>query len=481
MVPNANGAGLVWWLLAETDRPTTLHLELVGDGHVRTAALGPASSHAHPLSELRAEHTYTLTVTATDEAGLSAEPRDVVWTTEPLPEVLAALDVTVAGDPARMEPGVTLMDLERYVLALDAWGAVVWYLAIEGFQHSFFRTARGTLVLQRSKTEFRELDVSGRVLQTWRPGPSDGSAIALDILTTHHELIELPDGTFVTLSVERRQVDDYPTSESDPSAPRALATVAGDIVVELAPDGRVLRRYHLLDLLQPDRIGRDSVRYSGFWDPYFGDGHTMDWSHGNALAYDAERDRLLVSLRHQDAVAALDRADGSLAWVLAPTANWDPSALAGTLLAPAGRFAPPYHQHGVTWTPHGTVLVLDNGNRRASAYEPTTPPQLIGSRAVEYAVDPAAGTVTEVWSFGEELDPPYYSTRMGNADWLEETGNVLVVLTAPWDPSLPNTRVLEVTHTEPAEVVWDLQVHTSDRPAYRAHRVEGVGMVWSAR
>ena len=49
----------------------------------------------------------------------------------------------------------------------------------------------------------------------------------------------------------------------------------------------------------------------------------------------------------------------------------------------------------------GTILCFDNGNHRAQPFATPTPAAKNYSRAVEFAVDEANGTVRQVWSYGD--------------------------------------------------------------------------------
>ena len=104
---------------------------------------------------------------------------------------------------------------------------------------------------------------------------------------------------FLTLSMEMRRFEDYPASVRD--ARSAYANLVGDVVLEFEPGGEVVRRFSLLDILDPYRIGYDSlgeglnVRFPG------ADNGTRDWSHANALVHQPIDDSYIVTVRHQDA------------------------------------------------------------------------------------------------------------------------------------------------------------------------------------
>ena len=90
---------------------------------------------------------------------------------------------------------------------------------------------------------------------------------------------------------------------------------------EFAPNGIVLNRWKMLDILDPYRICYGSrAQYwvrRGFPD-------TNDWCHANAIAHDARDNSILVSLRTQDCIIKFDRGTGELKWILGTHDNWKP-------------------------------------------------------------------------------------------------------------------------------------------------------------
>ena len=137
----------------------------------------------------------------------------------------------------------------------------------------------------------------------------------------------------------------------DSTVVEPLANVIGDVIVEFRRDGTVVRRIPLLDVLDPYRVSYDSL--GAYWDEHYGV-TTRDWSHANALAFDAANDAWLVSLRHQDAIVQVRR-NGSLGWILGDPARWR-APWSWYLLSAPGGHAWQYHQHAVQLMPDGTLL-----------------------------------------------------------------------------------------------------------------------------
>ena len=429
----------------------------------------------------RAGETHRLQVTARDLDGATTDRSDpLVFEADPLPADFPAFDVVVTR-PEAMEPGVTLFPLKGidaesrdYAAIVDSEGRVVWYLTDPLGVTEIKPLSNGHLIYGRDRTDLVEIDLSGTVHQVWQTlgasEPVPGSTtIPIDYL--HHDIIELPEDRFATFGIELRNHPSYPTSESDPSAPRTAALVVADVIVDFDRDGTIINQYAMGDRLDPNRIGYDSV-VSDWWSLYLGS-PVVDWSHGNALFHDATDDSFLASFRHQDAVVKLSRATGDLQWILAPSANWGP-AHQPLVLAPAGPdFAHAYHQHGSKVTVDGTIVMFDNGNWRASAYEPRRLPRDVDSRAVEYRVDPVAMTQTQVWEWGA-LPEPNFAAGMGDVDLLPTTDNALITYGALSEiqPGDPSAQILEVTRDTSPQIVFHLSFDRGPQ-IYRAERLGG--------
>ena len=91
-----------------------------------------------------------------------------------------------------------------------------------------------------------------------------------------------------------------------------------------------------------------------------------------------------------------------------------------------------------------------------------------------------------VWSYRGPDGAPFYSGFLSDADWLPVTGNLLVddgARSRPVDDGSGDTtdhnwaRIFELTHTTPAEMVFEVII--DDAPpagwrVYRAQRIPGL-------
>ena len=486
-----------------TDEPARLAIEIADGGRLERRELdgGYRTAHVVPLTGLRPGRTHAVTFTATDAAGNRAEAPPLTIETEPLPDDFPPLAVTVSR-PERMEPGATLFNVYRWgeegrdpgfglLVAVDAAGEVIWYYRAGHPIGNVVPLANGNLLYNPTVdgiwAVLVEIDLLGNVVRRWHSrafaARAPGDSILVDTDSLHHDMVELPSGNLASLSSEVRTFDDYPTSEEDPAAPRATQDVVGDVIVEFAPDGTVVRRWPLLDALDPYRIGYDSLGTSFWGDTYGALGHPVaelaDWAHANALAYDARDDSFVVSARHQDALVKVDRS-GAARWILAPHAGWsDPWR--SRLLSPRGDLEWPYHGHGVEVTPHGTILVFDNGNHRATPFDEPLAAAASYSRAVEFEVDEAALSVRQRWVYPQPGGERFYSSFLSDADWLPDTGNVLItdggrtrtVDTADGEPEVRRwARILEVTRDDPAETLFELVIDDDSPTGWHVYRAE---------
>jgi hypothetical protein len=215
------------------------------------------------------------------------------------------------------------------------------------------------------------------------------SSTDLGLPGLHHDVIELDNGNFLTMSYTFRDID-YPDI--------GLTHVAGDLLVEVTPDGDVVWVWDSFDHLDPQR------RRDGFDDLIF-DPATLqngnDWTHGNGLVYDAATDTVLFSMRHQDWIVAIDRATGDLLWRL---------GFEGDFTLTSGTWQ--FHQHSPEWQADGTLLLYDNG-----VGNPDLPDPMETSRAVRYSIDTGTMEVAQEW---EDEAEDFLSIIAGDADRLPD-------------------------------------------------------------
>ena len=108
------------------------------------------------------------------------------------------------------------------------------------------------------------------------------------------------------------------------------------------------------------------------------------------------------------------------------------------------------------------------------------------SRAVEYSVDEEAMEVRQLWVYGPEQEN-FYGRYLGDVDWHPEADTVMVNvggaetnsdgINAPPGPGTQRwARLMEITHTQPVEKVWEMQLKQDGVgwSIYRADRMPSV-------
>ncbi len=479
-----------------TDPPVPVTLTARAPGHTVTVPVSRAAGEV-PLVGLRPDTRYEI------RAG---DGPPVPWRSGPLPADLPT--ITAWRDPHRATPGLTLFNLRRwhpatklrparpvelatqpmlgYLVVVDEAGHVVWYHRSELGIEDARQLPGGDILYNYDYCAARRVDVLGRPVADWaarvatelapldalgRPRVPAG-AVALDADTVHHEVSLLPNGNLLFLGTELREAVDPRLGMCDGTL---LYNVIGDVVVEADPaTGKAVHEWHLLDLLDPVRRPGARLRDGGLATAppvrfyRHRRHHPRDWSHANAAVLDAERNALLISLRHHDSVLAVRyREDaggpaGSRLWELGRD---------GTFALAHGRWFA--HQHAPEVQPDGSILLYDNGVGRA---EPV-------SRAVRYRLD--GGRAWQEWA--HELRDgdgdgdadgdggrPVYCSRLGDVNRLPG-GNVLVTHGNILDGrGRLHARIIEVTPG--GDVVAELRVADDDWGwcVYRAQRLSSL-------
>jgi hypothetical protein len=365
-----------------------------------------------------------------------------------------------------MEPGYTLFIIRNrtsnlaYVTIMDNSGEVVWYHpSLQLNDLDVRQLDNGDLFIQESSplNRFLEMNMLGQTVKTL--SPPAGHPI------NPHEGVVTDHGTILYLSDVGVAVSNFPTvlpkDSTNANPPLGTVTVDDNPVVEIsATNGALLHAWSLLALMDPTRV----TYLTGDTISSFG----MDNVHANAIIEDTNDNSLIVSLRDQNSVFKISRSTGQLKWILGPPANW-PANFQQYLLTPVGTpFEWNYGQHAPELTPNGTMLLFDDGNWRASPFDPPIAAQNSYSRAVEYSINETAMEVSQVWDSTQAEEDQLFAGILGDADWLPHTRNILATYgyisyinethptsnASAWDATM--VRLIEYTHEPVPEVVFDL-------------------------
>ena len=359
--------------------------------------VGAEGDHRVCLLGLEPESRYYYRVVCGNEHGrLRSDCRS--FNTGSIPEQFpeAKIEISV---PEKYSPGINIVYLYPYLVAMDMAGKIVWYYRMtEGFKliNPVKFMDNGHLLLgiycsQRDSSSLREITLAGEVVRDI-PAPN-----------YHHDFVPLPGGRIAYIRATAREIN----GES----------FVGDEIVEIDDAGAIVWQWNLFDHLQPDVYCQPCSKR------YFYGGWGLDWTHSNTLIRTAADDSYLLSVRHLDSILKISRTSGDILWQLGGSRS-DFVFRAGEQFR---------HQHALELTPGGRYLLFDNGNHRQ-------PVEF--SRAAEYELDPKGKTASLVWSFVLTGDN-CYSSSYGDVDRLAN-GNILIA-------DFHNT-LTEVTPK--GEVVW---------------------------
>ncbi len=502
-----------------SDVPTTAGLTATSnDGHEVDipAAAEPSTDQELALVGLRPETEYEVTVEAVDADGGAVDGGgSTTFASGSLPEGFPRIELADV-DPERTEPGLTLLSLkpwgppneegqsiptqdsnkaDGYIALVDQEGFVVWYHATDRGVLDARQTDDGYLFTY-DETVVREVDalgnltleLAGQVAAELQPNDINGDprttgnpTAVMDTDSAHHDAQPLPSGNLLVLSTELKQLSGPPQCEDDQSEDEVTYPIIADTVVEVVPEtGEIVGEWPIGDIFDPfTRTGSELCMVGPAFAPpnFFYPFDERDWTHGNSVVLDEERNALIVSLRHFSSVLAIryqDDADGpagELLWELGPDGDLSLDGLA------------PSYQHAAEVLDDGNILIYDNGNKHPGASLGVEGDQPPFSRAVIYEVDdssddPSEWSATQVWEHRVEGEGgrPVFTAFLGDADQLPNR-NVLVTHGAIMDAQGSLTgRVIEVARegdTDGGDIVFDLRVGDPNDgwTVYRSQRI----------
>ncbi len=297
-------------------------------------------------------------------------------------------------------------NVAHYVMIIDGHGVPVWWYRTPRREPMDAKVLPGGLVAYSSYPVdshaayfIRSLD--GKLV---RRLTAPGGALIDD-----HDLQRMSNGDLVFLVYRPKPHVDL-TVLGGPTD----ATVLEADIEELSPAGRLVWSW-----TSDGRIGlEESARWAkaivAMPVPLPGGVQSYDVYHANSLSLAGNL--ILLSNRQDDAVYAIDRKTGKIAWKLGGTPT--PQSLA--VVGDPRENAPLGGQHDARLLPDGTVSMFDDASLQG------VPP-----RAVHYRIDAAARTATFL---GQVTDPGVISPiccgsarLLGNGNWLISWGNNPVV------------------------------------------------------
>ena len=400
--------------------------------------------------------------------------------TEPIPADFQIYNI-VESQPARMEPGFTLMTAcfnHSYSAIIDANAQVRGYLSNTDMAHgtSLIQLKNGNMLatgdeykqIPYNMTSLWEFNWLGKVFREYEVPNA-----------VHHDIVELADGNFLCVSNSPNMV--------------ASGTREDVAIIVDRTSGEVIRQYDFCEIIDQTR-----EPYHHFH-PNIVHAPVVDWMHMNAaIPYD-EGNAIIVSSPTQSMVICIDKDTQQIDWILGPHEYYEGSSafLTQYLLTPIGDdFEWQWCQHQPMLLPDqdndaGTldILLLDNGQSKSFRQETAVDATQNYSRAVQYRIDPEAMTVQQIWEYGKERGVACYATFLGDANYEMVTGNRLItfggqlsvngvrsddIVNGVLGEIVTRSRVVEVT--EGGEVVFEISVledpYTNSGETYQAKRFQ---------
>lgn len=302
-----------------------------------------------------------------------------------------AIDMNTDGIKAEMSNSANydytkltfVLGLNSSVYAVDSKGDVRWYMKKNGTLGAK-ALANGHLILPSNYTiqtlyyqsGLIEMDLLGKVYREYAiPGGM------------HHDVVEMPNGNLLVAS-------DRPSMET-----------VEDYVVELDREtGEVIWELDMKELINPTEGG--SLNRTDH-----------DWLHNNGVWYDEANDLVLLSSRHVDAIVAVDKTNKTLKWILGDPEGWSEEYKKYFFTPVGDNFEWQYAQHQVSILSNGDIMCFDNGAGRTKTTKPEN--EVTGddvfSRAVVYRIDTDKMTIQQIWEYGKEVGPEFYSEWISGA------------------------------------------------------------------
>ena len=292
--------------------------------------------------------------------------------TQNLPATLPTWEVS--GDPSWAQLLAVAMGKQHALFMIDPQGRYRWH-HLDHDDRGMLDVAVGTDGLYYNTIDPRLVEDLGAVVAVSESGALLDEQPATGM---HHTFTLLPDGGFAYLATDTRPWTNPHTGETE--------SVVGDAIWEVSKDGSRREVFSLWDHLEP--------RVHEHWDDRFYV-QGRDWSHGNAITHDADRDSYLVSFGNLDLLMEIDRQSGAPLLSISPE-TW-------TITGHVYDFP-----HAPSWQGADRLLLFSYADGAIGA--------------VEYTVDPGQQTLTTSWSHTRSGD---WLPMLGSTQRLE-SGNTLI-------------------------------------------------------
>ncbi len=314
-----------------------------------------------------------------------------------------------------------------YLLIMDNNGDLVWYRSVSDLRAGYDFKVQPNGMLTYFGTDdgvYHVLNSRYQEVATYKAG----NGLYGDL----HEFLMLPNGHVIFTVYDKQSIDMSKYVQGGNPQADVIAT----IIQEQDRSGNVVWEWR----------GWDHVPFNETWTSLTLD--TVDYIHGNALAFTRDGN-LLLSSRNLSEVKKINYQTREVMWTLGGKAN------NFTFVNEDEAFGA---QHDIRVLPNGNISLFDNGENAKP------------SRGVEYQLNENTMTATKVWQF--EHNAPVWAQYMGNIQRLENGNSFL-----DWG-SLSSEKgyaYINMTEVDPNNnIVWEVAF---DQPyvSYRAYRSNWMG------
>ena len=361
-------------VIFETNKATTVHLKVTG--HDASTDINhdfpAATSHVIPVYGLYAGEDNAVILTLGDGIKRTIQ----IKTEDVTKDYMTATLIKSPKDKSIMEKGWDFVTPDdKPIAAYDSNGEMRWNLTNIGIAREVRALANGRFLIPSFRKDnantvlgVTEIDLMGKIYSDYIVNGGN-----------HHDTYEMPNGNLLVCSAN------YTVFEINRTT------------------GAVEKTFNVNDLIPKDDGG--SLINNG------------NWFHNNSVWYDQKSDTILLSGRRNNAVLGVSYSTGKLKWILSDPEGWT-QVDKKLLFKPIGKnFEWQYAQHSAHMTPEGYVFLFDNGRVRAKVTSPKSQIRTGDtnfSRAVMYKIDTKKMTIEQVWQFGKERGPSWYSVYISN-------------------------------------------------------------------
>lgn len=304
---------------------------------------------------------------------------------------------------------------DNYTRAFDKNGEIRWYLTkdIVITKDSPVRFLKnGNIAVMNNKLLHHHCFVSG-FLELSFLGKIENEYI---INGANHEILELNNGDFLVVCDK----DDVTTEDYIAIIDRKTGAVKYDYdfkdILGIIPQADTTYQSCLyiykkiLNKTIPDMQLLAEVKLK----------YIQDWLHINSVYYNEEEGYIIVSCRLKDCVIKIDAVTKEIIWIFTDSnADWC-DEFYDKLLKPTNFDRPNYcyGQHSAKIIPTGELVIFDNGIFKSKDFDTAIQPNENYSRGVVYTIDEENLTITQTFSFGDNLQEKLFSCYLGNIEYL---------------------------------------------------------------